>query len=244
MDEKIKQSFKMMIAYQKKDIELRKLNNLIDRDEALAVMNKYKHAFNEAKRAIAECEQQAGVLLDMFAELQKYIEDNESVLAELENSDSGDSEEELERRVKRLESLKSKFQSADKKMHDIQDKARAVCNRRAEALKTGKAAQQRFVEAREKHGKLVSSKADELNKLKAELEEMRKSLDPKLFAEYAKLVDENKFPPIVRGVGDDKKNMFNCGGCGLNLSQKGNASLNDQGWFRCENCHRIIVLLD
>ncbi|MDE6201183.1 MAG: hypothetical protein K2M47_04815 [Clostridiales bacterium] len=244
MDEKIKQSFKMMIAYQKKDIELRKLNNLIERDEALAVMNKYRHAFDDAKRAIAECEQQAGVLLDTFAELQRYIEDNETALAELENTDSGESEEELERRVKRLESLKSKFQSADKKMHDIQDKAKAVCNRRADAIKTGNAAKQKFAEAREKHGKLVNSKADELKRLKSELEEMRKALDPKLFAEYAKLVDENKFPPIVRAVADDKKNMFNCGGCGLNLSQKGNASLNDQGWFRCENCHRIIVLLD
>ncbi|MDE6029956.1 MAG: hypothetical protein K2F90_06550 [Clostridiales bacterium] len=244
MDEKIKQSFKMMIDYQKKDIELRKLNNLIERDEALAVMNKYKRAFNDAKRAIAECEQQAGVLLDTFAELQKYIEDNEALLAELENSDGGESEAELERRVKRLESLKSKFQSADKKMHEIQDKAKTVCNRRAEALKTGKAAQQRFVEAREKHGKLINSKADELEKLKAELEQMRKAVNPKLFAEYAKLAEENKFPPIVQAVADDKKNMFNCGGCGLNLSQKGNAALNDQGWFRCENCHRIIVLLN
>lgn len=243
MDEKIKQSFKMMIAYQKKDIELRKLNNVIERDEALAVMNKYKRAFNDAKRAIAECEQQAAVLLDTFAELQRYIEDNETTLAELENVEC-ESEDELEQRVKRLESLKSKFQNAEKKMHDIQEKSKAVCARRADALKTGKAAQQKFAEARDKHSKLVDSKAAELNKLKAELDEMRKSLDAKLFAEYTKLVEENKFPPIVPAAGDDKKNMFNCGGCGLNLPQKGNALLHDQGWFRCENCHRMIVLLD
>lgn len=243
MDEQVKQSFKMMIAYQKKDIELRKLNNLIERDEALAVMNKYKRAFNEAKTDIAECEQQAGVLLDTFAELQRYIEDNEAALAELEGTEC-DNEEELERRVKRLESLKSKFQSADKKMHDIQEKAKAVCVRRSEALKSGKAAQQKFAEARDKHGKLVGSKAAEIDKLKAELDQMRKSLDEKLFAEYTKLVEENKFPPIVPAAADDKKNMFNCGGCGLNLPQKGNALLQDQGWFRCENCHRIIVRLD
>ncbi|MDE7164230.1 MAG: hypothetical protein K2O04_02245 [Clostridiales bacterium] len=243
MDEQVKQSFKMLIAYQKKDIELRKLNNLIERDEALAVMNKYKRAFNDAKLAIAECEQQAGVLLDTFAELQRYIEDNEAALAELEVAEC-ESEEELEQRVRRLESLKSKFQSADKKMHDIQEKAKAVCVRRSEALKSGKAAQQKFAEARDKHGKLVGSKAAELDKLKAELDELRKSLDEKLFAEYNKLVEENKFPPIVPAAGDDKKNMFNCGGCGLNLPQKGNALLQDQGWCRCENCHRIIVRLD
>ncbi|MCH5155314.1 MAG: hypothetical protein J1F69_01785 [Clostridiales bacterium] len=243
MDEQIKQSFKKLIAYQKKDIELRKLNNLIERDEALAVMNKYKLVFNDAKSAIAECDNQAGLLLDTFAELQKYIVDNEALLGELEGEEC-EGEEELERRVKRLESLKSKFQAADKKIHDIQDKAKAVCNRRAEALKTGKAAQQKFAEARDKHGKLVGSKAAELDKLKSELDELRKTLDEKLFAEYTKLVEENKFPPIVPASGDEKKNMFNCGGCGLNLPQKGNALLQDQGWFRCENCHRIIVHLD
>lgn len=243
MDEQIKQSFKMLMDYQKKDIELRRLNMLIERDEALAVMNKYKRAFNDAKAAIAECEQQAGALLDMFAELQKYIDDNEASLDELDGAEC-DSEEELERRVKRLESLKSKFQSADKKMHDIHEKARAVCARRQEALKSGNAAKQKFAEARDKHGKLIASKAADMDKLKAELDLMRKSLDSKLFAEYTKLVDENKFPPIVTAAGDDKKNMFNCGGCGLNLPQKGNALLRDQGWFRCENCHRIIVLFD
>lgn len=240
MDEKIKQSFKMMIAYQKKDIELRKLNNLIDRDEALVAMEKYKRTFNDAKRAIAECEQQAASLLDMFAELQRYIEDNETAFLDLEGNDC-DSEEELEQRVKRLESLKSKFQNAEKKMHDIQERSKAVCARRADAIKAGNIAKQKFAEARDKHSKLLGSKSDELERLKAELAEMRKTLDPKVFAEYTKLAEENKFPPIVRAVGDEKKNMFNCGGCGLNLPQKGNALLRDQGWYRCENCRRIIV---
>ena len=243
MDEKVKQSFKMMIAYQKKDIELRKLNTVIERDEALALMNKYKRTFNDAKRIIGECEQQAGALLDMFAELQKYIEDNLAVLEELESTES-ESEEDLERRVKRLDGLKSKFQTADRKMHDIQERAKTVCSRRTEAFTAGKSAQQKFAEARDKHGKLVDSKAAELTKLKSELDELRKSLDENLFAEYTKLVDENKFPPIVPAVGDEKKNMYNCGGCGLDLPQKGNALLRDQGWCRCENCHRIIVLMN
>ena len=243
MDAKMKQSFKMLLDYQKKDIELRKLNNLIERDEALASMNRYKRAFNDAKLAIAECEQQAATLLDAFAELQKYIEDNEGLLAELEGAEC-ETEEEIEARVKRLESLKSKFQNADKKMHDIEEKAKSVCARRADSLKSGKAAQQKHAEAREKHAKLVGSKEGEINKLKAELDKMRVELDPKLYAEYCKLVEENKFPPIVPAAGDAKKNVFNCGGCGLSLPEKGNGSLRDQGWFRCENCHRIIVLFD
>lgn len=243
MDENIKKKFKALIDYQKKDIELRKLNNVLDRDEALVSMNKNKRVFNDAKQAIADCEQQAGGILDMYGELRKYVEENEALLEELEKSEAS-GEEELEQRVKKLESLKSKFQSADKKMHDIDEKSKAVCSRRTDALKTGNAAKIKFVEAREKHNKLVSSKSDEIGKLKAELEEQRKSLDPQFFAEYNKLVEENKFPPVVPAAGDDKKNMYNCGGCGLNLPQRGNAMLNDKGWFRCENCRRIIVRLD
>lgn len=139
MDENVKQKFTKLIEYQKKDIELRKLNAVLERDDALASMNKNKRAFNEAKQALAECDQQAIGLLDMYGELQKYIDDNEALLAELENG-GGDSEEELEARVKRLESLKSKFQSADKKMHDVEEKSKSVCKRRADALKSGKAA--------------------------------------------------------------------------------------------------------
>ena len=82
MDETLKQKFKVLLAYQKKDIELRKINSALERDTALAEMNKHKRAFNEAKQAIAECEQSAGGLLEQFAALQKYIDDNEALLAE------------------------------------------------------------------------------------------------------------------------------------------------------------------
>ncbi|MCH5165067.1 MAG: hypothetical protein J1G01_01535 [Clostridiales bacterium] len=243
MDENLKQIFQRLFEYQKKDIELRKLNNVLDKDEALVSMNKNKRAFNEAKQTLADCEQQAGSILDMYSELQKYVDDNDALLAELENAD-GDGESEVEARVKKLESLRSKFQTADKKMHDIEDKSKTVLKRRTDALKAGKVAQAAFGEAREKHNKLINSKADELNKLKAELEALKKSLDPSWYAEYEKLVTDNKFPPLVHATGDEKKNLFNCGGCGLNLPQKGNAMLGDQGWCRCENCRRLIVKLN
>lgn len=243
MDEQVKQKFKKMLEYQKKDIELRKLNNVLERDEALAGMNRSKRTFNDAKQTIADCEQQAGGLLDLFNELQKYVDENESALAELEGVDDA-SEEELEKRVRKLESLKSKFQSADKKMHDIEDKSKAVCTRRDDAFKSGRSAQAKFKEFKDKHEVLVKSKSAEMNKLKAELDAKREGLDPEIYGEYVKLVEDNKFPPIVPAAADEKKNMFNCGGCGLNLPQKGNAMLNERGWFRCENCRRIVVLLD
>lgn len=242
MDENIKAKFKAMIDYQRKDIELRKINNVLDKDDALASMNVNKRAFNEAKQTIADCEKLAGNLLEIYAELQKYIDDNEALLLEIEGA-QGENEDEIAQRVRKLESLKSKFQSADKKMHDIEEKSKSVCARRADALKSGNAAKQKFAEAREKHGKLVNSKAADVNKLKDELAKMQRYLDPKIFEEYQKLVADNKFPPIVPAAGDEKRNMYNCGGCGLNLPQKGNAMLNDQGWFRCENCRRIIVKL-
>ena len=242
MEETLKQKFKVLLAYQKKDIELRKINLTLERDVSLAEMNKHKRAFNEAKQAISECEQAAGGLLEQFAALQKYIEDNEALLAELENADET-GEEELESRVRRLESLKSKFQTADKKMHDIDDKSKTVCKRRGDALKYGNAAKQKFGEARDKHNALVSSKADEIARLKAELDQMRLQLDKKLFEEYESLVNDNKFPPVVPAAASDKKDMFNCGGCGLSLPQNGNALLSTQGWCRCDNCRRIIVHL-
>lgn len=240
MEEAMKQKFLKLFAYQKKDIELRKLNDEINRDKSRAEMEKNKRVFDDAKQAIADCERQAGGLLDMYGDVQKYIGDNEAVLEELEGAEC-ETEEELEARIKKLESLKSKFQSADKKLHDIDDKSKSVCTKRTDALKSGNAAKQKFKEARDKHNQFVGSKADTLAKLKAELDALRKELDPRFYEEYKKLVADNKFPPFAQAVGDEKKNMFNCGGCGLGLSQNGNALLRDNGWYRCENCRRIIV---
>lgn len=242
MDENVKKNFQNLIKYQDKDIELKKLNSLIERDPALASMNVQKKMFNDAKQAITESEQQAGNVIGLFGELRKYVDDNETVLAGLESSEA-ETEEELAERVKKLDSLKSKFLSAEKKARDLDDRSKNICRTRVDAIKTGNAAKQKFNDAKEKHGALVGSKSAELEALKAELAAMRPSLDEKLYAEYQKLVEENKFPPVVPASGDEKKGMFNCGGCGLSLPQQGNALLKDQGWCRCDNCRRMIVRL-
>lgn len=240
MDENVKQNFINLIKYQQKDIELRKLNSVLERDSALVSMNVHKKAFNDAKQTIYDCEQNASGIIDGYSELQKYVDDNEAILAELERSEAA-TEEELEARVKKLDSLKSKFTSADRKAHDLDERSKKVCQARVDAIKSGNVAKQKFNEAKEKHGALVNSKSDELNKLKSELEQMRSMLDDNLYVEYQKLVDESKFPPVVQASGDEKKSLFNCGGCGLALPQQGNALLKDKGWCRCDNCHRIIV---
>ena len=244
MDEQLKTKFRKLLEYQKKDIELRKLNTLSNRDEALAAKNKHRNAFNDAKQTIADCDKQATSLVASYEELCKYIEENESIFGELENVGEAESEEELAERVKKLESFKSKFQNADKKSHDLDDKAKTVCRSRSEAIRTGNAAKVAYKEANDKHNALIESKAAEHGALKSELEKLHGELDEKLFAEYAKLVEENKFPPVVRASGDEKKGVFNCGGCGIGLPQQGNALLKDQGWCRCDNCRRIIVKLD
>lgn len=243
MDESLKKKFQILLEYQKKDLELKKLNNMLDRDASRMSMMKYKKVFNDAKQALSDCETQAGELVEAYTELQRYIEENEAVLALLENAESV-SEEDLEARIKKLDGLKSKFASADKKMRNIDEKSRSVCKTRSEAVKTGTTAKAQYADAKGKHDKLRSSKEGELKKLNEDLEAMRKELDPKLYAEYKKLVEENKFPPVVPAAGDEKKGMFNCGGCGLGLPQQGNAALHDKGWCYCDNCHRIIVKLN
>ena len=245
MDENTKQNFLKLLEYQKKDIELRKINDALNRDEALIIMsmNKNKRAFGDAKAAIAECDKVADQLIDAYTEIQKYIDDNEALFAEFEAAGTV-SDEELETRVRKLESVKSKFQSAEKKLHELEEKARTVCNKRADAIKSGNAAKAKYAEAKTKHGKLAESKAGDIKRLTSELSALRDGLRPELYAEYEKLVSDNKFPPVVRAAGDEKKNMFNCGGCGLGLPQQGNAQLLDSGWCRCDNCHRLIVHLD
>lgn len=241
MDENIKQKFIKLLDYQKKDIELRKINDALARDESRIVMNKNKKLFDEAKNTIAECEKQASSIVNLVDELQKYVNDNEKLLTEAESVDM-DEVEDFNEYMKKLESLKSKFQAADKRVHDIDTKGKAIVEERKNALRNGKAAQLKHGEAKEKHTKLLNSKAGELNKLKSELEAIRNELDPKLLDEYNRLVSENKFPPVAPAR-TTEKGVYNCGGCGISLPQKDNALLKDKGWCRCENCRRLVVSL-
>lgn len=243
MDEQVKSKMQKLLEYQKTDIDLRKLNNFIRRDEALKNMDKFKSIFEDAKRALQDCERDAGVLVEQFNDLKKYVDENRAFFEQLDGAEGVD-EEDVERRVKEFERLKNKFFNAEKKLHDIDDRSKSLTKTREDAIKNGKNAKTKFSEFKDKHTQLVKSKEKDLARLKAELETKRAALDPEFYAEYRKLDADGKFPPIARGVLGDKKDQFNCGGCGLNLSQQGNAKLKEQGWSRCDNCHRIIVYLD
>ena len=85
MDENIKQKFLKLLDYQKKDIELRKINDALARDESRLVMNKNKKLFDEAKNTIAECEKQASAIMNLIDEMQKYVADNEKLLTYMVN---------------------------------------------------------------------------------------------------------------------------------------------------------------
>lgn len=243
MEDSVKKKFTAMLEFQKKDIELRKMNSLINRDQALLDMNKHERVFNEAKQTLDDCEQQASDIVNAYAELQRYVEENTALLEALENSEA-ESDEELEQRIKKLDSLKSKFISAEKKARNMDERSREVCKSRAAAVTAGKSAKQQFNDAKAKHNQLLNSKAEEFKKLKAELAALRETLDDDLYNEYNKLIKEKKFPPVVPARADERKGMFNCGGCGLGLPQQGNAYLRDRGWCRCDNCRRIIVKFD
>ena len=232
MDENAMKQIKMLIEYQTKDIALRKLNGMLNSSESKVSMDKNRKAFAEAKRVEAECDEQARELIDRLAELEKYVDENEAVLAEYENAVVDESEEELAERVKKLESIRGKFQNAEKKAHDMNTESGRICHTRNDVHKNGLIAKQQYAEASAKYNALLESKADEKNKLKAELEQMAKTLDKDFFEEYKKLVEEKKFPPIAVARGDDKKGLYNCGGCGLSLPQQGNSLLKDKGWCR------------
>lgn len=243
MEENIKKELQKLIEYQKKDIELRKLNALIERDAALAEKNKQEKLFNEAKSKLDECERTAGMLVSAYSELQKYVADAEALFNELESAEA-ENEEQLEDRIKRLESVRGKISGADKKATDLDKRSKDISRVRADAMKSGKIARQKYTEAKDKHNVLVKSKSADVARLSSELDALRGSLSPKLLDEYKKLDGENRFPAVVQATtSDERKGMYNCGGCGLNLSQQSNTLLRDRGWCRCDTCRRIIVKL-
>lgn len=230
-----------ILEYQKTDIELKKILDLIDKSEDGKRMDAAKAEFNAAKSTVMNCETQAQVLVELQENLamqrDALIEEAEKLILIVENNEDDD---EIDGYIEQLEEMKKKLADTEKKVTDLKAKTEKVINDYKEANENGRKQKQAFIAAKEKHEKLKADYNKQIDELNGKLNAMAKGIDKETLEKYQSVVSEGKYPAFVEAYYDVGADMYSCRGCGIQLSQKNKSSLLENGVCRCETCRRII----
>ena len=87
-----------------------------------------------------------------------------------------------------------------------------------------------------KYNEFASKQNDNIRKVKQELFELEKGIDPVYIDKYKKMRDEHKYPILVPLINNS------CGICAVQVPNARLDILKKNHMIECENCHRIIYL--
>ena len=119
-----------------------------------------------------------------------------------------------------------------------ENQSRILANRKSvEAKKLYDEARNQYVACKQKVDEETKAYEPEKLKIKKELAELEKSVEPEIMAEYKKKRNDNIFPVIVPLEG----NNF-CGRCRMELPKVAISRLKEKGVITCEHCKRFIYL--
>lgn len=238
MKENKNQALSALLKYQELDRNLKIIHKKIDKSQNAVKRDRARDKFNEAKKEMSVCVDEAEKLLSMFATLKKYVDDNEPTCNELEVSEDA-SVDDLREFNRRAESLKNKFMSAESKLSDGQDRALKAIKRYEQALEQGKVMREEFNKFRDAYEKETQAFAPQIEQIEAEMSVLRNQIDPQILSRYNELDEKGLFPPIVEATKGERESI-SCAGCGMSQSQKTISEFKDNGFCTCENCRRFM----
>lgn len=233
-------NFENVLNYQKADIEYRKLRKAINSDPNYRKMEEMRQAYEAAKQKNADSEVLATTLIkayeDANAFIEKYASEIEQLCAVLNDENTEENEEKAA--LSRLGEIRDLVGEWEKKAAKLKADAEKAINDNTAAQVEGAKARKVYQDAKAAYEAVKKEKGGELDKKKADRDELRGKVEPELLEMYDKLIAGNIIPPFVRAGGTEKDPVC---GCGLGLSQSKRSALVSDGYVTCDSCHRIII---
>ena len=228
--------FDKILEYQKIEGAIIKLETELsksgDREKAAAIQQELK-AFHSRILVLEENAKKAN---DAYSKaIKKYQEYNEK-LAELEKQIETASDENYELFEKAYKDFANIATGLEREITKLHNDIQLISHEYEEIMKKSKLGREKFDKHKEKYTKLKNELEPKISELKAELEKVQKSVEPKLFQKYLQK-RENKIFPVFVPLAENK-----CGGCRMEISASklGAMKNNEFGVIECENCGRII----
>ena len=224
--------FEDILNYQRKELDLRKLQRELDNLPSRKVVADMVALVKELQIKSINLEKEA-------TELKKTYDNLGVELSKLnEKLDEFDKNCEVEEGIASLTKINNIIINFQTKISKLQTKIEDVLKQFDNAKKKVVMAKTKHKEAKLNIEKNESVLIPKIENLKKEIATLRKDINPVLIKKYEELKADNVMPVFVPKIGNS------CGGCRIELSSRGLEKLKQNNHIECEHCRRIIINKD
>ena len=228
--------FKNIIEYQKKDGELIKIERELSSNPSRKVSSEMISVVKSAQEKSAVLENNAGILEKDFHSVKKAYDETISQVEKFISKDLESlSQKDLESIISATNGILNNLNVLEKKLFAEAERLNITLNEFEAAKKQYGIARAKYNEHKKIYDEVLKSKEPEIKKIKMELLELEKGIEPKLLTKYKQLRQDKLFPVFVKL--DDRS----CGGCRMELSAAEIEKVKNNGYLECDNCRRIII---
>ena len=225
-----------LLAYQAVDEKLKAIEMQLSANEdrkKAAAAKKFLESVNETADRL---EAKAGELAQgykLLAEKQKELIDN---IGEYDNVD-GFGEDEVEYVKKKAKELDEKIVSLDQELKRLEKAVKDTVDEYSALRQKTVKAQEQYRESAAKYNEARAAVQSERDEITAELEKLKKDVDPELMEIYlAKRRDKMPLPIVYACKGEL------CPACGMGFSLQEMNELKIKKTGECEHCRRMIFI--
>ena len=227
-----------LLAYQKADAKLREIEKtLAESVERKKAMNAKKYLDGVVDN-VNKLDDKASELISAYEqatkEQLKLKEQEEELLRAL---DEAADENAVAYLIKKVDELIGKIRVLGSKATKIEEEIQSVLKEYTTIRNTSKAAQAQYSEYGVKYNELKKSLKEKKDEVDAELEKLKKSVDPQLMERYLKKRADKIYPVMYAVKGND------CGACNMELSAAELNKLKKGEVIECGNCGRLLYQL-
>lgn len=226
---------KEILMYQQKDAALVKLNKELENSREKREVNNLVEQVKQAQNKLVSLESAAGELIAEFEKLKNAYAKKTEKLNNLKKEDmSGKSVDELREKEAQIKSEIGNLLALSKDIKNLSIKINQMVANFDKTKNQGVECKNKYKESLNKFNALEAKDNAERQKILAEMEELKKKVNPRIMTRYQELREDHKFPIMVPLTNNC------CAICSTPLANARLDLLNKDGIVECENCHRII----
>ncbi len=230
---------KEILEYQALDAKLVSIEKEIANSPAKQTANKMVEYVKSAQQTLVTLEHNASKLILEYEKLnnqyQSAIKDVDKLSKQkFENL----SKDELRENANLTTQINSNILNIERNIALLSDKIVKILKEFEKTKEQAKTAKLKFEQNKNAYNKLVETKQASIEELKQDLAKVEKTVDKDILKKYKELRGDNKFPIFVPLINES------CGGCVMNMPRARLDKLKANKILECENCHRMIYLIE
>ena len=224
---------KNMIKYQDLDLEIVRLENELNQNGDRKNAIKAQQSLKDYQTKLLELNEKTKRLFDEFESYKKVFNQMVDNMEVVNKNLSQKDEKKIDGLIDANDAITNNLMRLEKKISSIVAECSAVQNEYNNIMKNARATKTSLQKYKESFGSAKAETEKKIAEIRAEMDNLSKSVDAKLLAKYKQKRTEktNVFVAEIAGK---------CGGCRMEISSAKKSKLKDEGMIECENCGRII----